>query len=91
MAQLRKVWSVDLSRRCLLRRAASIGGAAVILASGVQSAMASKIPQAAVAYQGSPKGAQSCSNCRLFEPPSACKSVEGVISPNGWCKIYVKA
>jgi hypothetical protein len=91
MSEVRKVWSVDLSRRRMLQRAASAGGAIIILASGVQSAMASKIPQAAVAYQGSPKGAQSCGSCRLFQAPSACKSVDGTVSASGWCKIYVKA
>jgi hypothetical protein len=91
MAKVQKAWSVELSRRCLLQRAACAGGALLIFASGVKSAMAGKIPQGAVSYQDSPKGAQSCANCRLFEAPSACKSVDGSISPNGWCKIYVKA
>jgi hypothetical protein len=27
---------------------------------------------------------------RVFEPPSTCKTVEGTVSPDGWCKIYVK-
>jgi High potential iron-sulfur protein len=91
MQELQKVWSVELSRRRMLQRAASAGGAVVILASSVQSAMAGKIPQSAVAYQGSPKGPQSCANCRLFEPPSACKTVDGTVSASGWCRIYVKA
>jgi hypothetical protein len=90
MAQLRKIWSDHLSRRCLLHSAVGAGGAVVILASGVNSAMAGKIPQSAVAYQGSPKGAQSCANCRLFIAPSACKSVDGTVSSSGWCRIYVK-
>jgi hypothetical protein len=91
MGKVQKAFSVELSRRCLLQRAACTGGAVLILASGVKPAMAGKIPQSAVSYQGSPKGAQSCANCRLFEAPSACKSVDGSVSPNGWCKIYVKA
>ncbi len=82
--------AMELSRRCVLQRAASVTGAAVILGLGVNTAMAGKMPQSAVGYQGSPKGAQSCSNCRLFQAPSACQSVEGTISPNGWCRIYVK-
>jgi hypothetical protein len=44
----------------------------------------------AVGYQDSPHGSQDCSSCNLFEAPSSCKSVSGKISPNGWCKIYVK-
>ena len=43
-----------------------------------------------VAYQDTPKGTQNCANCKLFEAPNACKSVEGAISPSGWCKIWIK-
>jgi hypothetical protein len=80
-----------LSRRTLLQSVAIAGAAAVpVLLAGSRSASA-KIAQAGVAYQASPKGASKCSNCKLFEPPNACKSVAGEISPNGWCKIWVKA
>jgi hypothetical protein len=91
MEKVQKAFSFELSRRCLLQRAACTSGAVLILTSAVKPAMAGKIPQSAVSYQDSPKGAQSCANCRLFEPPSACKSVDGSVSPSGWCKIYVKA
>jgi len=86
MAKIRKTWS----RRHLLQEAACAGGAAVILMRFISPAMAGKIPQAAVGYQGSPKGNQSCANCRLFEAPTACRSVDGTVSASGWCKIYVK-
>jgi hypothetical protein len=91
MSQLQKICSGNLSRRGLLRAAVTAGSAVVALATGVNSAMAGKIPQSAVAYQGSPKGAQSCANCRLFAAPSACKTVDGTVSSSGWCRIYVKA
>jgi len=26
----------------------------------------------------------------LFEPPNACKVVEGEISPSAWCHLFVK-
>ncbi len=29
---------------------------------------------------------QSCAVCVNFQPPSACKFVDGIISPNGWCQ-----
>ncbi|MFI5011005.1 MAG: high-potential iron-sulfur protein [Hyphomicrobiales bacterium] len=48
-------------------------------------------PSPAVGYQSSPKGGQSCANCRLFEAPNACRSVDGIINGKAWCKIYVKA
>jgi hypothetical protein len=44
-----------------------------------------------VDYQDQPKGLQMCSTCTLFEPPAACKIVEGTVSPNGWCKDYAMA
>jgi len=82
---------IQLSRRILLQNAARAGAAAVpVFLAGARSAGA-KMSPSAVAYQGSPKGSQQCSNCKLFEPPAACKSVSGDISPSGWCKIWVKA
>ena len=47
-----------------------------------------KVAQRSVAYRGAPNATARCSNCALFQPPAACKVVEGVISPNGWCSIY---
>ena len=46
--------------------------------------------QTGVAYQTTPKGDQQCSNCSLFQAPSACTLVDGTISPSGWCKFWVK-
>ncbi|VTZ49950.1 Iron oxidase [Methylocella tundrae] len=76
------------TRRTLLQ--AGVGALSLLGLSG-RSAQAAKVSQAAVAYRGSPKGAQSCSNCRLFIAPNACKQVDGAISPNGWCRIWSKA
>jgi len=50
-----------------------------------------KISQASVQYQPQPKGEQKCSGCLHFIPESnACKLVDGQISPEGWCKLWVK-
>jgi len=68
--------------------AACAAGAATVLGATV-TADAAKLSQKAVFYQDSPKGDQRCDNCSLFQPPSACKSVDGDVSPSGWCKIYV--
>ncbi len=78
-----------VTRRTLLRGAAVAASAVPVLPAGVSAAHA-KAPQKAVGYQDTPKGEQSCANCRVFEPPSSCKTVEGTVSPNGWCKIYIK-
>jgi hypothetical protein len=78
----------ELSRRALLQAAAAAGAVpALMMATTPASA---KMSQAAVAYQDSPKGSANCANCKLFIAPSSCKSVVGVVSPNGWCKIWVK-
>ena len=82
-----------LSRRSLLLEGiVRAGSAATMLATAaIQPAQAAKISQSVVKYQDSPKGEQMCSNCKLFTAPNACQTVDGTISPNGWCMIYQKA
>ena len=91
MTQTPRIWSTGLSRRCLLRSAAGAAGVVTILGTGIDAAMAGKLPQASVKYQGSPKGDHNCANCKVFQPPDACKTVDGTISPDGWCSIWAKA
>jgi len=94
MSDVSKVRSREPSRRSILQRLAlTAGGAAVLVTSvgGIREAKAlTKASQKVVAYQPTPKGAQQCDNCRQFEPPSACKVVEGEVVATGWCKVYVK-
>src|SRR5665213_1501710 len=80
----------DFSRRQLFVRGAVIaaGGAAALAASALPAQ--AKMPQKAAAYQGTPKGDQSCSNCSLFKAPSSCTLVDGTISPTAWCRFYSK-
>ena len=78
------------TRRSVLQIGAVAAGALSLLGLSGRRAEA-KVSQAAVGYQASPKGAQNCANCRLFEPPNACKQVDGAVSPSGWCKIWSKA
>lgn len=52
---------------------------------------ANKVKKEAVQYQEQPKGDQKCSLCLHFQPESSsCKLVEGQISPDGWCILWVK-
>jgi hypothetical protein len=88
VSKVRIIGEMHISRRSLLQGAAAVGSVPV-LAMSIDPAWA-KMSKASVAYQDTPHGDQSCSNCNLFEPPSACKAVEGIISPSGWCKIWVK-
>ena len=75
-----------MSRRTVLLAA----GAAPFVVMGATGAKAAKLSQTAARYQNSPKDGKQCSNCNLFVPPNACKSVDGTISPSGWCALYVK-
>ena len=78
-----------LSRRTILVRSAGCAaGAAALLLRPRQAA--AKMSQPSVGYQDSPKGDQKCSNCSLFQEPDGCTLVDGKISPEGWCKFWVK-
>jgi hypothetical protein len=76
-----------LSRRSLLR---STLGATGVLAATLNPALAQpKISKVAVNYQDHPDGDKRCDKCVQFQPPDACKVVEGTISPQGSCRIFV--
>ena len=79
--------SRHISRRAALTRTAlALGTAAgmTIRRAGAQQ----KVAQAAAQYQDQPKGQQKCDGCVAFEPPNACKLVQGTISPSGWCLLF---
>ena len=79
----------EVSRRSLLQQAATMAGAVTMVGlTANRAAGQAKSSQEAVAYQDKPQGSQRCDNCLQFQPPSACKTVEGKVSPQGWCKIY---
>lgn len=81
-----------LSRRVFFQHAATYGaGAAMIYGVGLNVATAeTKVAQNTVSYQDKPKDAQRCDGCNNFQPPNACKLVEGEISPQGWCTLFTK-
>ncbi|MDP9055958.1 MAG: high-potential iron-sulfur protein [Pseudomonadota bacterium] len=79
----------DISRRRLLHLAMIGGGAIVAATLPTGSMAATKVGKSAVAYQDKPKGKAQCSNCTQWQAPNACKLVTGVISPTGWCSIYM--
>jgi hypothetical protein len=82
--------SARLSRRSLLQRATSAAGAAAVLgAPPIMAVAAPKISKKTVAYQDHPEGEKRCDKCVQFQPPDACKMVEGPISPQGSCRIFV--
>lgn len=61
----------------------------------VAGAAYTKSSKDALQYQGVPHNGQHCSNCRVFHPGKTpdsmgtCDLVEGAISPNGWCRVFV--
>jgi hypothetical protein len=78
-----------MSRRAVLRSAALSLGAATATAVVSQTAAQQKISQADAKYQATPKGDLHCDGCVNFQPPNGCKFVQGEISPNGWCQLFV--
>ncbi len=82
------MWSMNISRRAALRGLTSAVVAAPIILM-THPVLAAKMSKASVAYQNSPKGSQNCANCKLFISPASCKLVQGPISVNGWCKLWV--
>jgi hypothetical protein len=80
--------SQRISRRVALCGTALALGAAAIAAAVSQAAAQEKISQADAKYQGTPKGNQHCDACINFQPPKACKFVQGDVSPSGWCQLF---
>ena len=79
-----------VSRRGFLTRWPVLMGAIGLGGMFISRRADAKIAPNVVAYQGAPKDGHECSGCALFEPPNACKSVDGAISPNGWCRLWLK-
>ena len=77
-----------ISRRLVLTGTALALGAAAAATAVSQSAAQQKISQADAKYQNTPKGDQRCDRCINFQPPNACKFVQGTISPSGWCQLF---
>ena len=82
--------SAPVCRRALLQYAVcTASGAAICCAPPNPAAAAPKISKKAVAYQDHPDGDKLCAKCAQFQPPDGCKMVEGPISPQGSCRIFV--
>jgi hypothetical protein len=78
------------TRRFVLK----VGSAAVVTAAGlaVAGTASAKVPQKGVQYVAvSTKPKMNCGNCANFVKPNACKQVDGVISPQGYCMIWSPA
>jgi hypothetical protein len=76
----------ELSRRMFLH--GTVAGVCGLSVGAAAAQVITKSPQQVAGYQDRPNGADRCSNCLNFQPPSSCKVVAGRISPDGWCRIY---
>jgi len=80
------------SRRIVLRNGAAFLGAIALShalpIAKAAAAGAAKTSQSAAGYRPSAHGDARCDKCMQFRPPSACKIVEGVISPSGSCNFF---
>ncbi len=77
-----------VSRRRFLRGSAFLAGGIGALAISASRAEA-KVPKVAAGYQDKPNGSERCDNCQFFVPPHSCRAVAGVISPHGWCELWM--
>ncbi len=62
------------------------------LAGGANAQIAKKASQASVHYQQSPNNGRHCSLCQhyLGGNPPACRIIDGVINPDGYCIMFAK-
>lgn len=55
------------------------------------SAVMAKLSRDEAHYQDEPQDGQQCSNCLHFiAASSTCEVVEGEVSPDGWCMLWVR-
>jgi hypothetical protein len=78
-----------ISRRVVLASAAFSFGAATAATVVSRTAAQQKLSQGDAKYQTAPKGDQRYEGCANFQAPNGCKFVQGDISPNGWCQLFV--
>ncbi|HXL30387.1 MAG TPA: hypothetical protein VN968_14015 [Bradyrhizobium sp.] len=81
---------VDRSRRKVMRAVAS-GVSAGLLLRISRTDASEKMTRQQAEYQDTPNGLYSCGMCTLFEPPKACKVIDGEVSKDGWCKAFALA
>lgn len=80
--------SDSVSRRRVIAGVALAVGTAAAGAAATRVSAQQKISQADAKYVDHPNNNQQCDGCIQFEAPSACKIVEGTISPKGWCQFF---
>ena len=82
-----------ISRRTVVKTigcaaAATCGFAAGAKAEDYVPYPQNKITKAAAHYQDKPEGNELCGGCPYFIVPNGCVTVEGEVSPSGWCPMF---
>jgi hypothetical protein len=77
-----------MSRRRVLAGAARLAIGTMVLGAAGTAMAGAKSSQKSVEYQTHPKAGKSCNTCKDFQPPAACKTVEGMVQASGWCDKY---
>jgi hypothetical protein len=72
-------------------RAVASGVSAGLLLRISRTDASEKMTRQQAEYQDTPNGLYSCGMCTLFEPPKACKVIDGEVSKDGWCKAFALA
>jgi hypothetical protein len=87
----------NVARRSFMKGIVLLTGGATVpgLVTSMPAFGQAKAAKAATQYQEKPNGNKQCSNCLQFVPGQkpkdngTCKVVEGSISPNGYCIVWV--
>jgi hypothetical protein len=87
MGEIKK-YCDGISRRVLLGSAAWTLSLAAAGMGATNVAAQAKVSKSDAKYQDQPKEQQRCDGCVQFQPPNACKIVDGQISPSGWCQLF---
>ena len=77
-----------VSRRAALTGTALALGAAAGVTMVRPATAQQKLTPAFAKYQATPKGNDHCGVCANFQPPNACRFVQGEINPSGWCQLF---
>lgn len=87
MDKFRNNVSAPISRRTILAGGVAAGSASVLAATGAKAMV--KVSRASVGYKTVATAGHKCGGCKLFEAPSSCRFVEGTISPDCSCRIWL--
>jgi hypothetical protein len=77
----------SISRRTMLVGGLVAGAASLTATTGANAT--ARVSKSAVHYQTASNGAQNCGSCKNFIGPSACRFVDGPVSSNDTCWIWL--